>query len=85
MELVGSHYVEVYCMEMEKTQPFNLNESLKSLLILCKIYHPHKQEELKTPIRQNFLGHQGHHNQLKYAGDLYSPVTHSGLHVSRVS
>lgn len=85
MELVGSHYVKVLCLEMEKTKLFNLNKGLKSLLILCKIYHSHKQEELKTPIRQNLLGHHQDHNQLKYPGDLYGPVTHSGLHMSSVS
>lgn len=79
-ELVGSHYVKVLSMEMEKTQPFSLNKGLKSLLILCKIYHPCKQEGLKTPIRQKFLGHQGHHNQLKYPGHLYGPVTFRAVH-----
>lgn len=70
---------------MEKTQPFSLSKGLKSLLILCKIYLPHEQGGLKTPIKQNFLGHQGHHNQLKYPGDLYGAVTHSGLHMSSVA
>lgn len=82
---MGSCYVKVLSMEMEKTQPFNLNKGLKSLLILCKIYHPRKQEGLKTPISQNCLGHQGHLIQLEYAGDLYGPVTHSGPHKSSVS